>query len=72
LLEKGRQFQDENEKLRVPKLRFSTKSLVRHRRLRNCEPATLRAFSVALQHEPAIVRAGVKDAQQGSEDNIAQ
>lgn len=44
LLDKVRQLQDENEKLKVRKLRFSAESLLRPRRLTKCEPATLRAF----------------------------
>jgi hypothetical protein len=70
LLEKDRQFQDENEKLKVRKLRFSAESMVRPPRLRKCKSATIRAFLIALQNELAVVRAAVKDAQQASEDNI--
>jgi hypothetical protein len=72
LLEKVRQLQDENEKLKVRKLRFSAESLLRPRRLTKCEPATLRAFLVALQNELAVVRAAVKEAQRASEDSIAK
>jgi chromosome segregation ATPase len=72
LLDKVRQLQDENEKLKVRKLRFSSESLLRPRRLTKCEPATLRAFLVALQNELAVVRAAVSDAQQASEDSIAK
>jgi hypothetical protein len=60
LHEKIRQHQDENEKLKVRKLRFSAESLVRPHRLTKCEPATFRAFLVALQNELAAVRAAVK------------
>jgi hypothetical protein len=67
LLEKVRQFQDENEKLKVRKRQFSAESLICPGRLTKWEPATLRAFFIALQNELAVVRAGGKDAQQGSE-----
>lgn len=72
LLDKVRQLQDENEKLKVRKLRFSAESLLRPRRLTKCEPATLRAFLVALQNELAVVRGAVAEAQQQSEDSIAK
>jgi hypothetical protein len=72
LLDKVRQLQDENEKLKVRKLRFSAESLLKPRRLTKCEPATLRAFLVALQNELAVVRAAVVDAQKASEDSIAR
>ncbi|OHS96256.1 hypothetical protein TRFO_37585 [Tritrichomonas foetus] len=72
LLDKVRQLQDENEKLKVRRLRFSAESLLRPRRLTKCEPATLRAFLVALQNELAVVRGAVADAQKQSEDSIAQ
>lgn len=72
LLDKVRQLQDENEKLKVRRLRFSSESLLRPRRLTKCEPATLRAFLVALQNELAIVRGAVAEAQKESEESIAQ
>lgn len=72
LLDKVRQLQDENEKLKVRKLRFSAESLLRPRRLTKCEPATLRAFLVALQNELAVVRGSVSEAQQQSEESIAK
>lgn len=72
LLDKVRQLQDENEKLRVRRLRFSSESLLRPRRLTKCEPATLRAFLVALQNELAVVRGAVADAQRKSEESIAK
>lgn len=72
LLDKVRQLQDENEKLKVRRLRFSAESLLRPRRLTKCEPATLRAFLVALQNELAVVRAAVAEAQKKSEDSIAK
>lgn len=72
LLDKVRQLQDENEKLKVRKLRFSAESLLRPRRLTKCEPATLRAFLVALQNELAVVRGAVAEAQQRSEESIAK
>jgi hypothetical protein len=72
LLDKVRQFQDENEKLKARKLRFCAESLLRPRRLTKCERAAHRAFLVALQNELGVVRAAVKDAQQASEDSIAK
>ena len=72
LLERVRQLQSENEKLKVRKLRFSAESLLRPRRLTKCEPATLRAFLVALQNELAVVRSAVAEAQRASEESIAR
>ena len=72
LLERVRQLQSENEKLKVRKLRFSADSLLRPRRLTKCEPATLRAFLVALQNELAVVRSAVADAQRASEESVAR
>ena len=72
LLERVRQLQSENEKLKVRKLRFSTESLLRPRRLTRCEPATLRAYLVALQNELAVVRSAVAEAQTRSEESIAR
>ena len=71
LLDKVRQLQEENEKLKVRRLRFSTESLLKPRRLTKCEPATLRAFLVALQNELAVVRSSVSEAQAQSEASIA-
>ena len=70
LLDKVRQLQEENEKLKVRRLRFSAESLLRPRRLTKCEPATLRAFLVALQNELAVVRGAVAEAQKQSEESI--
>ena len=72
LLDKVRQLQDENEKLKVRRLRFSSESLLRPRRLTKCEPATLRAFLVALQNELAVVRGAVSEAQKKSEESISR
>ena len=72
LLDKVRQLQDENEKLKVRRLRFSSESLLRPRRLTKCEPATLRAFLVALQNELAVVRSAVSEAQKKSEESISK
>ena len=72
LLDKVRQLQDENEKLKVRRLRFSIDSLLKPRRLTKCEPSTLRAFLVALQNELAVIRNSVREAQDKSESSISQ
>lgn len=72
LLDKVRMLQEENEKLKVRRIRFSSESLLRPRRLTKCEPATLRAFLVALQNELAVVRGAVAEAQKKSEDSISR
>lgn len=72
LLDKVRMLQEENEKLKVRRIRFSSESLLRPRRLTKCEPATLRAFLVALQNELAVVRGAVSEAQKKSEESISR
>ena len=55
---------------RVRQLLFTHDSLLKPRRLTKYDPATLRAFFVALQNELSVLRREVFEAQKQSEENI--